>query len=72
MRTMWLKLRPHLLSWHMLPCLVMTVAAIGVVVATGRPGSVVGAVGCMVMMTVMMAARSAHNHSGHSKEERDN
>jgi hypothetical protein len=72
MRTMWLKLRPHLLSWHMLPCLVMIVLAAGVVIATGRPGSLVGALGCMVMMLVMMAAMGGHNHSGHSKEERDN
>ena len=68
MRTMWLKLRPHLLSWHMLPCLVMIVVAVGVVIATGRPGSLVGAAGCMVMM----AAMGGHNHNGHSKEERDN
>jgi TRAP-type mannitol/chloroaromatic compound transport system permease large subunit len=68
MRAMWLKLRAHLLSWHMLPCLVMIVFAVGAVIATGRASALLGAVGCMVMM----AAMGGHNHSGHSKEERDN
>jgi hypothetical protein len=71
MRTIWLTLRPHLLSWHMLPCLAMILVAVGVVIATGRPGSLLGAVGCMAMMMVMMAAMGGHNHNGHSNDERD-
>ena len=55
----------------MLPCLAMILVAVGVVIATGRPGSLLGAVGCMVIMMVMMAAMGGHNHNGHSNDERD-
>ena len=72
MNALWAKLRPHILSWHMLPCLVMLAAAIAVAVATGQPTRVLGAVGCMVMMMVMMAAIGGHNHGGHTGEHRDN
>jgi hypothetical protein len=71
MRTIWRKLRPHILSWHMLPCLVMILFAVGAVIATGRPSALLGAVGCMVMMMVMMGAMGGHNHGGHSRDERD-
>ena len=46
----------------MLPCLVMLVAAVGVAIATGQPSRVLGAVGCMVMMIVMMAVMGGHHH----------
>ena len=71
MNALWLKLKPHILSWHMLPCLVMLAAAIVVAVATGQPTRVLGAVGCMLMM-VMMAAMGGHDHGGHSGKDRDN
>jgi hypothetical protein len=67
MRALWSKLRPHILSWHMLPCLLMLAAAIGVVVVTGRPRALLGAVGCMLMMAVMMAAMGGHGNGGHSQ-----
>ena len=72
MNALWLKLKPHILSWHMLPCLVMLAAAIVVAVTTGQPTRVLGAVGCMLMMMVMMAAMGGHDHSGHSGKDRDN
>ena len=71
MNALWLKLKPHILSWHMLPCLVMVAAAIVVAVTTGQPTRVLGAVGCMLMMMVMMAAMGGHDHSGHSGKDRD-
>jgi hypothetical protein len=63
----WSKLRPHILSWHMLPCLVMLAVAIGVVVAIGRPRALLGAAGCMLMMAVTMAAMGGHGNGGHSQ-----
>ena len=72
MNGLWAKLRPHILSWHMLPCLVMLAAAIAVAVATGQPTRVLGAVGCMLMMMVMMAVIGGHSHGGHTGEHRDN
>lgn len=66
MSAIWAKVRPHLLSWHMVPCLVMLVAAVGVAIATGQPQRVLSAIGCMVMMMVMVAAMShgGHDHAG--------
>ena len=37
MSSLWGRLRPHLLSWHLLPCAIMLVAAVGVAIATGQP-----------------------------------
>ena len=37
MNALWAKLRPHILSWLLLPWLVMLAAAIAVAVATGQP-----------------------------------
>ena len=71
MRTIWLKARPHLLSWHMLPCMMMVLVAIGIVVATGRPGALLGAFACTLMMMVMMAAMGGHSHAGHSERDPD-
>jgi hypothetical protein len=69
MSALWAKLRPHILSWHMLPCLVMILVAVAIVVATGRPSALLGAVGCMVMMTVMMAAMGGHRGAGHHDQD---
>jgi hypothetical protein len=66
--TLWTKLRPHILSWHMLPCVVMLGAAIAVAVATGQSGRVLGAVACMVMMIVMMSAMGGHRHGGDNRD----
>lgn len=52
----------------MLPCLVMIVVAVGIVVATGRPSALLGAVGCMVMMTVM-AAMGGHRGDVHHDQD---
>lgn len=65
MSALWQKVRPHVLAWHMVPCLVMLAAAVGVAIATGQPSRVLGAVACMVMMMVMMGAMGGHNHGGH-------
>ena len=70
MRNLWAKLRPHLLSWHMIPCVVMLVVAGGIAIATGRPGGLVGAVGCMAMMMVMMRGMGGHDHVAHHHEPR--
>ena len=70
MSAIWAKFRPHLLSWHMVPCLAMLAAAIAVAIATGQPGRVLGAVGCMAMMIVVMAAMGGHDHTGHDHESR--
>ena len=64
MNALWAKLRPHIFSWHMLPCVLMLAVAIGVVVATGRPSALFGAVGCMLMMAVMMAPMGGHGNGG--------
>jgi hypothetical protein len=69
MRPIWLKVRPHLLSWHMLPCLMMLAGAIAVAVATGQPSRVLGAVACMVMMMVMMGAMGGHG-AGHEHDNK--
>jgi len=69
MSALWQKVRPHVLAWHMLPCLVMLTAAVGVAIATGQPSRVLGAVACMVMMLVMMGAIGGHNHGGHEGSE---
>ena len=62
MSTIWSKVRPHLLSWHMVPCLVMLVGAVAVAIATGHAGVIVSALGCMLMMMVMMSAMGGHRH----------
>ncbi len=72
MSGIWQKLRPHVLSWHMLPCLVMLIAAVGIAIATGRAGGIVGAIGCMVMMMAMMSMLGGHHHGASSDEERKN
>ena len=61
-RTVWAKLRPHLLSWHMIPCLAMIIIAVGAAIVTGQPSRVLGAVGCMLMMVVMMAMMGGQHH----------
>ena len=63
MSALWSKLRPHLLSWHMIPCLVMLAVAIGAAIVAGQPSRVFGAVVCMVTMMVMMSAMGAHAHA---------
>jgi hypothetical protein len=72
MNWFWQRLRPHILSWHMLPCALMLIAAVAVTVATGRPGSVLGAVGCIVMMMAMMSAMGGHQHGARSDEDHKN
>jgi fatty acid-binding protein DegV len=65
MKVIWYKLRPHIFAWHMLPCLAMLVVALVVLISTGRVSGVFGALGCMLMMTVMMSMMGGHDH-GHS------
>jgi hypothetical protein len=61
MRELWMKLRPHLLAWHMLPCLLMLGVATGVAVATGRAAALIPAVACMAMVAAMMSMMGGHD-----------
>jgi hypothetical protein len=63
MSALWSKLRPHLLSWHMIPCLVMLAVGIGAAIVAGQPSRVFGAVVCMVTMMVTMSAMGGNAHA---------
>jgi hypothetical protein len=72
MNEIWHKLRPHLLSWHMVPCVVMLAAAVGIAIATGRGAGVFGAVACMAMMMVMMSMMGGHHDNQTRRSEKEN